>query len=161
MESSWWIGELCLPEIDLTNAVQRDNFLVAISGPICRTRDANSKEYLLHQIRDTVVQDANDTTPTSQTPLKSSKSRLFSRSAFDTTKTVQQIMMVFDDDNMFNEWLMTVQEEIEVIGEMDHLPHSDQVPDLPPGIPFQHTETSLSPVAPSVPLQPRAGHSEV
>lgn len=33
---------------------------MAISGPICRTRHVNGKEYLLHQIRDTVVQDAND-----------------------------------------------------------------------------------------------------
>jgi 6-phosphogluconate dehydrogenase len=40
--------------------VQRDNFLVAISGPICRTKSETGKGYLLHDIRDTVVQDAND-----------------------------------------------------------------------------------------------------
>lgn len=33
---------------------------MSISGPICKTRSANSKEYLLDYIRDTVVQDAND-----------------------------------------------------------------------------------------------------
>ncbi|KAH6703191.1 6-phosphogluconate dehydrogenase [Leptodontidium sp. MPI-SDFR-AT-0119] len=38
----------------------RENFLVAISGPICRTRSKNDKSFLLHNIRDAVVQDAND-----------------------------------------------------------------------------------------------------
>ena len=38
----------------------RDNFLVAISGPICRTRNDKGKGYLLHEINDAVVQDAND-----------------------------------------------------------------------------------------------------
>lgn len=39
---------------------QRQNFLVAISGPICRRKNGEPGHYLLHDIRDTVVQDAND-----------------------------------------------------------------------------------------------------
>ena len=37
-----------------------DNFLVAISGPICREKYQDGNGYLLHDIRDAVVQDAND-----------------------------------------------------------------------------------------------------
>ena len=33
---------------------------MAISGPICRTKSEHGNGYLLHDIRDTVVQDAND-----------------------------------------------------------------------------------------------------
>lgn len=40
--------------------VKKGNFLVAISGPICRTRSLNGAKSLLHEIRDAVVQDAND-----------------------------------------------------------------------------------------------------
>jgi 6-phosphogluconate dehydrogenase len=39
---------------------QQNNFLVAISGPICRTRDATGGAFLLPEIGDAVVQDAND-----------------------------------------------------------------------------------------------------
>jgi hypothetical protein len=39
---------------------QRDNFLVNTSGPICRERYQDGNGYLLHDIRDAVVQDAND-----------------------------------------------------------------------------------------------------
>ncbi|KAF5689078.1 6-phosphogluconate dehydrogenase (decarboxylating) [Fusarium denticulatum] len=38
----------------------KGNFLVSISGPICRTRSPVDGGSLLHQIRDAVVQDAND-----------------------------------------------------------------------------------------------------
>ncbi|KAH7276259.1 hypothetical protein FSOLCH5_005068 [Fusarium solani] len=38
----------------------RGNFLVSISGPICRTKSRIDGGSLLHQIRDAVVQDAND-----------------------------------------------------------------------------------------------------
>ncbi|KIX05348.1 6-phosphogluconate dehydrogenase (decarboxylating) [Rhinocladiella mackenziei CBS 650.93] len=38
----------------------RNNFLVAISGPICRTRNEDGNGFLLHDIGDAVVQDAND-----------------------------------------------------------------------------------------------------
>lgn len=33
---------------------------MAISGPICRTRSEDGKSFLVHEIRDAVVQDAND-----------------------------------------------------------------------------------------------------
>jgi 6-phosphogluconate dehydrogenase len=36
------------------------NFLVSISGPICRTKSPTNGGFLLHEIRDAVVQDAND-----------------------------------------------------------------------------------------------------
>ena len=39
---------------------QKGNFLVSISGPICRTKSPIGTSSLLHQIRDAVVQDAND-----------------------------------------------------------------------------------------------------
>lgn len=41
-------------------AVQRGNFLVEISGSICRTKSSSGAGYMLHDIRDAVVQDAND-----------------------------------------------------------------------------------------------------
>jgi 6-phosphogluconate dehydrogenase len=40
--------------------IQKGNFLVSISGPICRTKSPIGTSSLLHQIRDAVVQDAND-----------------------------------------------------------------------------------------------------
>jgi 6-phosphogluconate dehydrogenase len=39
---------------------KQNNFLVAISGPICRTRDSTGVSFLLPEIGDAVVQDAND-----------------------------------------------------------------------------------------------------
>ena len=44
----------------LLTFMQRNNFLVSISGPICRTKNVTGDGFLLHQIRDAVVQDAND-----------------------------------------------------------------------------------------------------
>ncbi|KAF2184727.1 6-phosphogluconate dehydrogenase C-terminal domain-like protein [Zopfia rhizophila CBS 207.26] len=38
----------------------KGNFLVSISGPICRTKNQSNSGFLLHNIRDAVVQDAND-----------------------------------------------------------------------------------------------------
>lgn len=50
-----------LPPLGLTDPLhQRGNFLVSISGPICRTKSPVDSRHLLHQIRDAVVQDAND-----------------------------------------------------------------------------------------------------
>lgn len=40
--------------------MQKGNFLVSISGPICRTKSPTTGKSLLHEIRDAVVQDAND-----------------------------------------------------------------------------------------------------
>lgn len=45
---------------ELTFQLQKGNFLVSISGPICRTKGLDGAESLLHQIRDAIVQDAND-----------------------------------------------------------------------------------------------------
>jgi 6-phosphogluconate dehydrogenase len=40
--------------------MQKGNFLVSISGPICRNKSPSGTSLLLHQIRDAVVQDANN-----------------------------------------------------------------------------------------------------
>jgi len=40
--------------------MQRGNVLLSISGPICRTTNLTCTFFLLHQIRDTIVQDANN-----------------------------------------------------------------------------------------------------
>lgn len=59
-------GELVSPLFEhpsgmmLTFHGQKDNFLVSISGPICRAKNAAGSGFLLHDIRDAVVQDAND-----------------------------------------------------------------------------------------------------
>ena len=45
---------------DADHNIQKGNFLVSISGPICRTKSPVGTSSLLHQIRDAVVQDAND-----------------------------------------------------------------------------------------------------
>ena len=39
---------------------QRKNFLISISGPICREKNETKNGFLLHDVRDAVVQDAND-----------------------------------------------------------------------------------------------------
>jgi hypothetical protein len=44
----------------LTVASPEGNLLTSISGTICRTKSPVDSSYLLHQIRDVVVQDAND-----------------------------------------------------------------------------------------------------
>lgn len=43
-----------------TQGELQGNFLVSISGPICRTKSRSGGRSLLHDIRDAVVQDAND-----------------------------------------------------------------------------------------------------
>lgn len=70
------------------------------------------------------VCDGRRETPQANLTLRPSRSRLFLRHAPEVKRHVRDLLLVFANDSIFNQWLICVRKEIEALGGLEYRPDS-------------------------------------
>ncbi|ETN43478.1 uncharacterized protein HMPREF1541_02637 [Cyphellophora europaea CBS 101466] len=71
-----------------------------------------------------VVYNGSDASAPSNESLKPSRPRLFSRLSSEAKKQTREMLLVFENDCKFNQWLICVRKEIEALGGLEYRPDS-------------------------------------